>query len=550
VTGAVNLADHVALSLVETTSPLQEVASMKVEYRWLSPSARSENTDAPLPDWPQDVLDRHQAKILKPAEVTRGQIADLRSTVYRTSFLLITERVIASPEFDAIVRALAEIRIGVVAPPLLGRIVPQGELREHLLGLPRPVRLVEVAGGPPVDAWVALQHLRQTVGLLADEVGLEHLMAGAVLGYGGVPTYDPNQIGGRSADGDSFPHQGRSPVRVAGRPPWRDPAFAQRRPVVAVLDTGVRQHPWFGAFGTVGTPQNTGFLRLFTPAQEAIAAQQWRVAGLPQSEILSTHHDDPVFVPGLGQTVFPASGHGTFIAGIVHQHAPEADVLMVRVLWPDNIGHEGDVLLALWLLYARVLESRKPGREHEMVDIVSCSLGYYAESSERDRDIRLKTVIDALIKEGVVVVAAAGNEATGRAFFPAALATLEPLPPEGEPVMGVGALNPNSTTAWFSNGGPSATWLAPGARVVSIYPADVKGSSGSKQITHDRRRASYDPDDFSAGFAVWDGTSFAAPLLAAMVANELIAFGTNTVDKDAALARAADAIKTLKAGSQ
>jgi hypothetical protein len=52
---------------------------MKVEYRWLSRAARSENTDAPLPDWPQDVLDRHEAKILKPAEVTRGQIVDLWS---------------------------------------------------------------------------------------------------------------------------------------------------------------------------------------------------------------------------------------------------------------------------------------------------------------------------------------------------------------------------------------------------------------------------------------------------------------------------------------
>lgn len=521
---------------------------MKVKYRWVSSSPRGKYADAPLPDWSQQLLDTHESKILKPGEVTHGNIADLQSTVYRAAFLLISQRIIDSVAFTTIAKALEDIKIGIRKPAPLDKIVRDGAVRETLGRLPRPVRLVEIPGGPPVDAWVALQHLRQTVGSIADEVGLEHLVVGAVVGYGGVPTYDPNHVGGTAADLAPYSQQGRSPVQLEGRPPWRDPKFAMRRPVVAVLDTGVRSHPWFGKFKQLDTPQNTGFLRLFKPAQDAIAAQQKKVAGLPQSAVLSTCLDDPVFDPGLSQNLCQASGHGAFIAGIIHQNAPDANVLMVRVLWPDNIGHEGDVLLALWLLHARVLGSRKPGRQDEMVDIVSCSLGYYAETSNSGRDIRLKEVIDALIEEGVVVVAAAGNEATGRAFFPAALATIKPAPANGQPVMGVGALNPNSTTAWFSNGGPSVTWLAPGARVISTFPPDIQASGGSGRITRDRHRASVDPDDFSSGFAVWDGTSFAAPYMAAAVANELL--NTDVVEKDAAIARAADAIKTLKANSR
>ena len=35
-------------------------------------------------------------------------------------------------------------------------------------------------------------------------------------------------------------------------------------------------------------------------------------------------------------------------------------------------------------------------------------------------------------------------------------------------------------------------------------------------------RAALDPDDFTAGFAVWSGTSFAAPVLAGQLADRLL----------------------------
>ena len=36
-------------------------------------------------------------------------------------------------------------------------------------------------------------------------------------------------------------------------------------------------------------------------------------------------------------------------------------------------------------------------------------------------------------------------------------------------------------------------------------------------------RTSLDPDDFSSGFGVWSGTSFAAPVFAGQLARELLA---------------------------
>ena len=37
-----------------------------------------------------------------------------------------------------------------------------------------------------------------------------------------------------------------------------------------------------------------------------------------------------------------------------------------------------------------------------------------------------------------------------------------------------------------------------------------------------RTRASFDPDGFRSGFALWNGTSFAAPALAAWIAGALL----------------------------
>ena len=64
-------------------------------------------------------------------------------------------------------------------------------------------------------------------------------------------------------------------------------------------------------------------------------------------------------------------------------------------------------------------------------------------------------------------------------------------------------------------------------------------------------RAALDPDDYSAGFAVWSGTSFAVPVLAGQIAAQLLvqyAAGDNAVDIKVAVDRGWTAIAAATAG--
>ena len=111
-----------------------------------------------------------------------------------------------------------------------------------------------------------------------------------------------------------------------------------------------------------------------------------------------------------------------------------------------------------------------------MVDVVSLSLGYFSESTPtRPFTSALWQAIEALLGMGVVVVAAAGNYATSRMFYPAAFAQ-RPAPPGQVPLISVGALNPNGSKAMFSDGGQWVTAWASGAAVVSTLPTDINAS--------------------------------------------------------------------------
>jgi hypothetical protein len=56
---------------------------------------------------------------------------------------------------------------------------------------------------------------------------------------------------------------------------------------------------------------------------------------------------------------------------------------------------------------------------------------------------------------------------------------------------------------------------------VSTFPK-LRGSMGPASVIRELDRESMDPDDFTSGFALWHGTSFAGPHAAATLANKLV----------------------------
>jgi subtilisin family serine protease len=219
-----------------------------------------------------------------------------------------------------------------------------------------------------------------------------------------------------------------------------------------------------------------------------------------------------------------SAGHGTFVAGIIRQAAPDANVIAVRVADSDGTVLESELIGALEELVVQ------KERGVIQLDILNLSLGFYHETPEDGRfSTRLFDVLKDLRSHGVIVVCSAGNDATDRPAFPAALTTWTGsdlnLDESGTLAehLAVGALNPNGrSVALYSNIGNWVSHFAPGTSVLSTTPPLEGGlQAASRADLYDRRRMTIDGDDFTGGFAIWSGTSFAAPYVAGVIAQGL-----------------------------
>uniref|UniRef100_UPI0032218E4A S8/S53 family peptidase n=1 Tax=Intrasporangium sp. TaxID=1925024 RepID=UPI0032218E4A len=344
------------------------------------------------------------------------------------------------------------------------------------------------------------------------------------IGYwGGIPY--GGGIGGSPLSEYLVPGRGgRMPVSVTIEDPARRARDLPRNPVVAVLDTVVARHPWFT------DPKRV--LRLAVSDGELVPDE---AAAAPTPMNLLTGEAPPV------------QGHGTFIAGLIRQGCPEATILTVPVMNDEGVAEEGDVLDALTALLNRHVDGQDGNRPGDCVDVVSLSLGYYAEDSSY-LSSPVKQLLDRFAEHGILVVAGVGNDASTQAFVPAALAQDPPAritASSRPPLASVGAQNPDGTSiALFSNEEPVVSACRPGVSVISTYP-QVNGAGEPTVVTGaNGRRRTVDPDDYTGGFAAWSGTSFATPVLAAELAAELAATGDLTDVTDEAMRRRA--VRALK----
>ncbi len=533
--------------------------------------------EAPL-QVPDSVLQRHGARMLRPAEAVRLPGAPPpRPTVYRYGTLLIPEDLLRSNAVPAFNEALAEIGLTLVRPQPLEELVGRERAASRAFAtLPRPVGLAVAKGrATMVDAWTALQALWNAVSRgrasreAVSRIGLEHLLAGSALaGVGTVnltgtnfPTEGSPDTGGLF-NGPRPGLSGRIPVEVVlPRPNRRTPTEfgISRFPVVAVLDTGIGDHPWFDSDivdrGTAAPGDQ--FLIVDSILQGAIYSNGVSAAASSNTptEPIAGYRDQPSIREPLIGELDSHFGHGTFIAGIIRQAAPNARVFSIRVMHPDGFAHESDVQLALAYLTNETQRAQAGDPGALAVDVVSLSMGFFPETSfEITVRDNFATALDKVTAAGITVVAAAGNFSSSREFHPAALAG-QPTQSDHAPIISVGALNPNGTVAHFSDQAPWVLCYAPGVAMVSTFPVTRGAVNPDESTTVDGLlRQGFDPDDFSSGFSVWSGTSFATPLLAAELANALVEsasavtkqLGHGETSQPAPVDRAVHALESVK----
>lgn len=187
------------------------------------------------------------------------------------------------------------------------------------------------------------------------------------------------------------------------------------------------------------------------------------------------------------------AGHGSMVVGIVQQIVPTARVGSYRVADTDGVASSFDVARTMRLA------------AEDGATILNLSLGTGTEDG--NPPLALLDVVDELrlSHPDLLIVCAAGNEGGTDPIWPAAFAGTHPN------VVAVGALQAGGAEAPWSTRGPWVTCSTIGQGVASTY---VVGTEDGVLI------GDPDPDTYPGPnpWAVWTGTSFAAPQIAGAVA--------------------------------
>ena len=199
------------------------------------------------------------------------------------------------------------------------------------------------------------------------------------------------------------------------------------------------------------------------------------------------------------------AGHGTFVAGIIEQVAPGAEIRMYRALDSDGIGTEASVASA------QVLAAK------EGAAVICLALGL--QTLDDNPPVGLQVANDVIREQwpAAVVVAAAGNFGDRRPCWPAAL----------KGVVAVGGLDRDMQLATWSSRGP---WVDCSTIGEAVHSTFVEGTE----------RDDVDPDPVADvypadAWAVWSGTSFAAPQVVGAIAQLAMTNGLSARDALAAL---------------
>jgi subtilisin family serine protease len=222
---------------------------------------------------------------------------------------------------------------------------------------------------------------------------------------------------------------------------------------------------------------------------------------------------DPLDVfraPGNGKLDF-AAGHGTFAAGIVRLVDPEARIKIYRALDSDGFASEIDVACAM-------IHAVKEGRADVLN--VSCGMRTVDDAPSVAFQLALDVIEEIAVKRGreVVVVASAGNYGNTRPVWPAAFSF---IPAYKDRVVSVAALNARHQRAGWSSRGKWVTCSCVGQGIVSTFVPGEEDPEFSKHHPRWPHPDSYPLAGQLDAWAVWSGTSFAAPQIAGAISRTM-----------------------------
>lgn len=156
-------------------------------------------------------------------------------------------------------------------------------------------------------------------------------------------------------------------------------------------------------------------------------------------------------------TVDEAYGHGTHVAALIALAAPQAELLVFRVLDSDGVG------------MAVVLRNALKRAVGMGAHVVNLSLGMNNDFAAVGKQIEMLDAAE------VVIVSSAGNRATSTLQFPGAYPN----------VLGIASVGVDGRLSAFSNYGWQVFAAAPGEGIVSAYPG---GAMPRAAGLHSRRR--------------------------------------------------------------
>lgn len=147
------------------------------------------------------------------------------------------------------------------------------------------------------------------------------------------------------------------------------------------------------------------------------------------------------------------SGHGTHVSGIIANAVPSTKIMPIKVI-EEKKGNLSNVIRGI-----------KYAVDND-ADIINFSIGTTEESKS------LKTAINYGLKNGVTMIAAAGNSGDSTPYYPAAY----------DKVIAVGATNSNGEKLSKSNYGKWVNIYAPGQNILSSSPGNkYEYKSGTSQ---------------------------------------------------------------------